>query len=585
MRLVTLLLLGCTAASPQLILPPALDASGRTVFFGSSISPDGLQSTVDLYAVDSSGQRRLTQLAAGNYISYVVKFAMNRDGSQFAYAATTASGPAVRTVDLNSGTSITLPAPTALFVPASIHIVEPGNQILVTAQTQRQFPVVAYLFNADGSGTSLKILDGSLAPSAQRVTSNNGFLVFTGDPNHSPDPNPHLAHLDGSGVRALTDFSVPPPNVYPRKIASDATISISGDIVAFTTTEGAASQVWTVLTDGSGFRALTAPDEGCHSPSLSGDGSLAAFICNGQVNVARTDASAERQALTDFHWSAATNPVLSEDGSRVAFTIEPAGWYGPMNPGAVWAVKTDGTELRSIHAPHVISSVKDAFNGSDATPGGFASMYGYNLANESLTVAGTSTLPESLNGVSLLVNGRAVPILAVAPWQLNAQLPFDIPIDTPASDATFQFRFADGSTSNMIHSRLTRSSVHILGLPRNGCTNVFHAGTGMPADAAHPVQAGETVEIYAVGLGPTDPVVPAGVPAPSSPPAKLIDLIGIDVQEPLMNVSVPVVFAGLAPGMIGIYQINATIPKGLVGPNIKNFYLRIGGGSAAGCFF
>src|SRR5258708_1875577 len=168
---------------------------------------------------------------------------------------------------------------------------------------------------------------------------------------------------------------------------------------------------------------------------------------------------------------------------------------------AVWSVKTDGTELKPVHAPRVISTVRDALTPYDAAPGGFASIYGWNLAGDALTVAGAPRFPESLNGVSLLVNGLAVPILAVTPWQLNAQLPFDV----PAGDATFQFLFSDGSASNMIHSRLGPNSPYVFRLPGNACTNVFHAATGAPADAVHPVQAGETVEIYPAGLGPTDP--------------------------------------------------------------------------------
>src|SRR5258708_449668 len=159
MRSVTLLLLGCTVASPQLILPPALDASGRTVFVGSSFFRGGPNSAVAGYAVDSTGQRLLTPLDTCLPVSWF--FTVNHDGSQLAYTTRSAYayGAGVRTIDLSKGVSISLPAPAALFTPASIHTVEGGNQILVTAQTQHEFPVVTYLFNADGSGTSLKILD------------------------------------------------------------------------------------------------------------------------------------------------------------------------------------------------------------------------------------------------------------------------------------------------------------------------------------------------------------------------------------------------------------------------------------------
>src|SRR5206468_4073912 len=72
--------------------------------------------------------------------------------------------------------------------------------------------------------------------------------------------------------------------------------------------------------------------------------------------------------------------------------------------------------------------------------GSLISAYGINLSDDALTSAARFPLPESLAGVALLVNGRPVPLVAVTPWQVNAQLPPEI-VEGPAA---FQFRFADG---------------------------------------------------------------------------------------------------------------------------------------------
>ena len=64
MRFVAVFLLGCLAASsqPLAILPPSLDAADQRVFFGSSFYPGGPQYATDIYAQDSGGVRRLTQI-------------------------------------------------------------------------------------------------------------------------------------------------------------------------------------------------------------------------------------------------------------------------------------------------------------------------------------------------------------------------------------------------------------------------------------------------------------------------------------------------------------------------------------------
>ena len=80
-------------------------------------------------------------------------------------------------------------------------------------------------------------------------------------------------------------------------------------------------------------------------------------------------------------------------------------------------------------------------------------------------------------------------------------------------------------------------------------------GDGGPADA-RPLKAGEYVVIYATGLGMVDIPVVDGAPAPSGPFALPKNRITVTIQ----GKNAPVVFAGLAPGFGGVYQINAQVP-------------------------
>jgi uncharacterized protein (TIGR03437 family) len=68
-------------------------------------------------------------------------------------------------------------------------------------------------------------------------------------------------------------------------------------------------------------------------------------------------------------------------------------------------------------------------------------------------------------------------------------------------------------------------------------------------------KAGDTIELFAIGLGPTNPTVPAGQAYSSAAPAANRVSVLID------NVSVTPIFAGLSSA--GLYQINLTVPAGL----------------------
>jgi uncharacterized protein (TIGR03437 family) len=69
-------------------------------------------------------------------------------------------------------------------------------------------------------------------------------------------------------------------------------------------------------------------------------------------------------------------------------------------------------------------------------------------------------------------------------------------------------------------------------------------------------RAGQTLTIYATGQGDVAPVVDDGAPAPAQPPA--VTLTRPDVFIGYRNA--PVLFSGLAPGWIGLWQLNVAVP-------------------------
>ena len=76
--------------------------------------------------------------------------------------------------------------------------------------------------------------------------------------------------------------------------------------------------------------------------------------------------------------------------------------------------------------------------------------------------------------------------------------------------------------------------------------------------SSNPARRGDTIIIYANGLGPVSNQPASGDPSPSQPlaetkvsPTVTIGGVGADVK-----------FSGLTPGFVGLYQINAVVPAG-----------------------
>jgi len=564
------------------LLPPAINQNGQTVTFGSAVAPDGTpENATDVWQFTAGGSlKRLTSYFSGAGTPGVTALSLSPDGAKLAYTALVSGSKGteeVHLIDMTTGTDrtratdkqgciqplIACPSISCFFPCLHNPRVTSDGSILYAVSRQQPF----YRIGADGSVMNLPVYSGSLSPAPQRFVSGNGQMVFTSSAPAGPTfaasaTNVYLMNLDGTNIRNITNFS--DPSIY----AQNAVISADATTVAFESNYdhmfvggSQTIRIFVSRSDGSGLLALTSGTDSAANPSLSGDGSRLAFVRGGQIYLVGTDGQSSPIALTHLRFSTARDPVLSDDGSLVAFSI------GPSNGGrgAIYEVAAAGGAPVPVFSPAGLNNggVAGVAGSEPPSPGSLVSVYGLNFSNDEMLAAKALPLPNTLGNLSLLVNGRRVPLSSIMPWQINAQLPQD----TPAGKATFQVRLTNGTATNTVTAEVQASAPAVFSYLSPGSQSgtvywqaaAFHRGTATPADAAHPAAPGESLETYGTGLGPTNPPVPAGAASPASPPAQALAPPALTIGYQPAQVT----FAGLVPGLVGIYQINVIVPAGL----------------------
>jgi adhesin/invasin len=90
-------------------------------------------------------------------------------------------------------------------------------------------------------------------------------------------------------------------------------------------------------------------------------------------------------------------------------------------------------------------------------------------------------------------------------------------------------------------------------------------GTQYLVEQDSPLQEGHAVVLYCAGLGPVSPSVPEGAAAPLEPLSQTSNPVTLTIG----GQQATVLFAGLAPGFAGLYQVNALVPAGVEkGPEV-----------------
>jgi uncharacterized protein (TIGR03437 family) len=190
-------------------------------------------------------------------------------------------------------------------------------------------------------------------------------------------------------------------------------------------------------------------------------------------------------------------------------------------------------------------------------PGSIVSLFGRNLVPQPIPATGLP-LPTNLGGLAMKIGDRDAPLFYANNGQVNAQVPVELASNTAASVVLTM----NGRVSPPEPLLLAPVQPGIFTYDDGG---VQHAAALDERNAlvgkANPAVRGTIIQVYATGLGPTDPAVKTGEPGPSNPAAVLV--AGTQLTATLGGAPAEIQFKGLAPGYVGLYQVNLRVPSGL----------------------
>jgi len=222
--------------------------------------------------------------------------------------------------------------------------------------------------------------------------------------------------------------------------------------------------------------------------------------------------------------------------------------------GNIYIADTANSVVRQLQGTLPVVSVNGVVNAasfaSQISPGALATVFGSNFALRNASA--NAPLPTSLAGVSVSVNGQSAPLLYLTPTQVNFQVPWETGLGTASVTVS-----VNGGASNSI-------TVSVLG----AAPGLFSTSSGHAVvqnsdftlnDPGNPAKTGSTIIAYLSGSGPVDTPVADGAATPIGP------LVSATSQSNATIGSSPaqVAFAGLAPGFVGLVQVNIVVPADL----------------------
>jgi uncharacterized protein (TIGR03437 family) len=219
--------------------------------------------------------------------------------------------------------------------------------------------------------------------------------------------------------------------------------------------------------------------------------------------------------------------------------------------------------------------VNTASRKAQFAPGSLISIFGSNLAD--VAAASGSPLPQSLGGICVTANEVAIPLISTSPTEIDAQLPAEF----GTGRVTLTVRSTTlGQSSGGVQIALNSTGPGVFsvdGVPGLKVAAIIHGSDFALVTPDYPAERDETIIVYTTGLGRVDPSVATGQQASPDPFSATTEPVEVSIG----GLPYPVLWSGLAPYMVGIYQINLYVPGNRIRGDNLPVVVTAGGISSA----
>lgn len=285
----------------------------------------------------------------------------------------------------------------------------------------------------------------------------------------------------------------------------------------------------------------------------------ATYLGGGNVSAPYSGGSLPSVALNSIVFDAAGNLLVT--GNQLGLSNAAAA-PSKTNSASVVKITPAGTSLTNMSVQNAAGFIPGL-----PAPGGLAALYVEGIPSTGTVTAPGLPLPTELAGVKVLVDGMSPPIVAVATnatgdtqfgyTQVNFQVPFEVARQPHIVEVQYS------GQSAFVIPQQTGPGIFLL---PDGSGVMQHAFDGSLVTVQNPVTRGETLIIYASGLGTVSTPVASGMAASEADPVATCNQITTNAGA--------VLYAGLTPGFPGLYQVNVQVsdylPPGVTYINLQS---------------
>jgi len=350
----------------------------------------------------------------------------------------------------------------------------------------------------------------------------------------------------GSGIEGLSFAANDTPVIKLAAAADTARIDASGRTVIWAQPLNGSAAIMAADTQTKAVRTLFSSLNSAYAPSISLDGAAVLFITEkvpGNPQAFRIATNGTGLAQVTDEPTGVSDAKLSPDGLSIL------------------AIAGDGSLLRM----QIGSGKRDVIIGPTLS---FRDQTLVGTPGEVIRVVGTN-----LRSSKIALDGRVVPVIATAPTAIDFQVPWDL------LPGTTQMLTITPATAESGWERAEAPVVRIVAV-KPAIFSASHQDFQSFLSPIAPAHPGEIIHLYATGLGEVTNTPPNGMPKPDAPLSSVISSLSASLSQSGSSTAVEVLFAGLAPRLIGYYQIDLRLPVSLETGDAF-LQIRVGGGIAS----